>query len=114
LWTGWCANAIIGFGVYSGRLTAENATEDKALNVYQRYNVNFLGPACDGYPFPTKLQPFQTITYNVDIGGYYNGTSDPLDPDLFLLNPFSPGVYTLFVADIWDHLATRYFTVLST
>ena len=103
---------MISYGVLTGNLTAQNAQNafwDSGLAITWPIWFCTLGGGTDDFGSNSqRLQPFQTITRNIDFSGYYGSTPSPCKHE-----QFSPGVYTLFVEDAWNHTITRYFTVVS-
>ena len=120
---GDCANGPIVMAVYSGRLTVQNYSGGRWLNVFGSFHLGqpWIFPlgshSCPVTHF--RLWPLESISRDVDLRGewalaevscgQYGGSACYQS----FLHPFSVGVYTLFVGDVWGHFIIRYFTVLS-
>lgn len=119
---GGCANGPIAIAVYSGRLTVQNYSSGRWLNIFDSFHLGrpFIFPL--GSPFcPVthfRFWPLESIRRDVDLGGewtlaeVYSQNGGGMYYTSFL-RPFLPGVYTLFAGDVWGHFVIRYFTVLS-
>jgi len=119
---GDCANGPIVIAVYSGRLTVQNYSSGRWLNIFDSFHLGrpFIFPL--GSPFcPVthfRFWPLESIRRDVDLGGEWTlaEVSSQNGGGMYytsFLRPFLPGVYTLFAGDVWGHFVIRYFTVLS-
>ena len=100
-----------GMNAYQGRYTQANISSAKPLAVFDDFGIfdcplNIVGIY--------RLGPFQSVTRQVDISGYWtNGTTPQPGGGISegVLRSFAPGTCSLLVGDAWGHTALLYFQV---
>ena len=119
---GDCAAGPIVIAVYSGRLTVQNYSSGRWLNVFGSFHLGqpWIFPAGSLFCPATHVRfwPLGSISREAVLRGEWtlvevsSQNSGGISYQS-VLHPFLPGVYTLFIGDVWGHFVTRYFTVLS-
>jgi hypothetical protein len=115
LTSGPCAGLYpAGIAVYQGAYDLSNFSSASALTIYPSGS---LGCPAESITNSFTFEPLQNVTANTDLSGYFTSGSTPQvdgGATTGVLEPFSPGVYTVITGNAWGTTKVLYFHVSGT
>ena len=110
--SGVCGGAYpFGLAAFQGHYSLANLSVSRRIDIF--------APGVYDCPFalaePYRLGPFQSVTRDVELSGYWTAGETPTLGGGFtqgVLHQFEPGNYTIVTEDGWGHSEILYFKVV--
>jgi hypothetical protein len=99
-----------GLAAFEGHYTLQNLSTSSKVDIFDDFGFASCPIAIGTF----RLGPFQSLTREAYLGGYWTAGQTQVPGGGFavgVLHPFAPGAYTLVIEDAWGHTGLGYFTV---